>query len=146
MTYGADAIPLVTENPYRLAREIHGIGFKTADAIAQKLGSEKTSMLRARAGITYALLEAIGDGHCALPEDELLPKAVALLEIPLEPLVEALALEVADGYVTSGDIGGKPCAFLPHLWLAEQVVAERLQVLATGPPPWSVLAPEEPRP
>ena len=142
-TYGADAIPLVTENPYRLARDIHGIGFKTADAIAQKLGIEKTSMLRARAGITFALLEAIGDGHCALPEDELLPKAVALLEIPLEPLVEALALEVADGYVTSGDIGVKPCAFLPHLWLAEQAIAERLRTLASGAPPWPVIAPEK---
>jgi len=107
-TYGADAIPLVTENPYRLARDIRGIGFKTADVIAQKLGIEKTSMLRARAGITYALLEAINDGHCALPEDELLPLAEKLLEIPREPLVEALALEVANGNVTAGDSVGSP--------------------------------------
>ena len=51
-TYGADAVPLVKENPYRLARDIRGIGFKTADELAQKLGIPKTSMLRARAGIS----------------------------------------------------------------------------------------------
>jgi exodeoxyribonuclease V alpha subunit len=63
-TYGADAIPLVTENPYRLARDIRGIGFKTADLIAEKLGIPKTAMIRARAGISYALLNAVDDGHC----------------------------------------------------------------------------------
>ena len=60
-TYGADAIPLVTENPYRLAR---GIGFKTADMVAERLGIPKTAMIRARAGISYALLNAVDDGHC----------------------------------------------------------------------------------
>jgi exodeoxyribonuclease V alpha subunit len=135
-TYGADAIPLVTENPYRLAKDIRGIGFKSADQIAQQLGIEKTSMLRARAGITYALLEAVHNGHCALPEDELLPLAENLLEIPREPLVEALALEVAEGNVTTGTINGKGCAFLPHLWQAEQAIAERIRVLASGKPPW----------
>jgi len=54
-TYGADAIPLVSENPYRLARDIKGIGFLTADQIAEKLGIEKTAMIRARAGISYTL-------------------------------------------------------------------------------------------
>jgi exodeoxyribonuclease V alpha subunit len=140
-TYGADAIPLVTENPYRLARDIRGIGFKTADQIAQKLGIEKTSMLRARAGITYALLEAINDGHCALPEEELLPLAETLLEIPREPLVEALSLETAEGNITSGTIGEKKCAFLPHLWLAEQAIAERIRVLSSGTTPWPPIAP-----
>src|SRR5580693_8022747 len=53
-TYGADAIQVMTENPYRLARDIRGIGFKTADAIAMKLGIEKTALVRVRAGISYA--------------------------------------------------------------------------------------------
>jgi exodeoxyribonuclease V alpha subunit len=65
-SYGADAVPLVRENPYRLARDIRGIGFKTADQIAQRLGIPKTSMLRARAGFSYALLEAIENGDCGL--------------------------------------------------------------------------------
>jgi exodeoxyribonuclease V alpha subunit len=58
-TYGADAIRLISENPYRLARDIRGIGFKSADLIAGKLGIEKTAMIRARAGIGYALTEAM---------------------------------------------------------------------------------------
>src|SRR5271167_760467 len=57
-TYGLDAVQVMTENPYRLARDIRGIGFKTADAIAMKLGIEKTAMIRLRAGISYALTEA----------------------------------------------------------------------------------------
>ena len=70
-TYGSDAIQVMTENPYRLARDIRGIGFRTADAIANKLGIEKSAMIRVRAGISYALTEAIDEGHCGLPTDEL---------------------------------------------------------------------------
>ena len=66
-TYGTDAVQVMSENPYRLARDIRGIGFKTADAIAMRLGIEKTAMIRVRAGIAYALGEAMNDGHCGLP-------------------------------------------------------------------------------
>ena len=81
-TYGADAIQVMTENPYRLARDIRGIGFKTADAIAMKLGIEKTAIVRVRAGISYALTEAMDEGHCGLPAEELIPRAETLLEVP----------------------------------------------------------------
>ena len=67
-TYGADAVQVITENPYRLARDIRGIGFKSADQIAARLGIEKTAMIRARAGISYALAEALDEGHCGLPD------------------------------------------------------------------------------
>ena len=79
-TYGADAVQVMTENPYRLARDIRGIGFKSADAIAMKLGIEKTAMIRLRAGISYALTEAMDEGHCGLPTDQLIPLAEELLE------------------------------------------------------------------
>jgi Holliday junction resolvasome RuvABC DNA-binding subunit len=72
-TYGADAIQVMSENPYRLARDIRGIGFKTADAIAMKLGIDKSAMIRVRAGISYALTEAMDEGHCDLPSAELTP-------------------------------------------------------------------------
>jgi exodeoxyribonuclease V alpha subunit len=65
----------MTENPYRLARDIRGIGFKSADAIAMRLGIEKTAMIRLRAGISYALTEAMDEGHCGLPTDQLIPLA-----------------------------------------------------------------------
>src|SRR5499427_3730824 len=75
-TYGVDAVQVMSENPYRLARDIRGIGFKTADAIAMKLGIDKTAMIRVRAGISYALTEAMDAGHCGLPTDELVTLAV----------------------------------------------------------------------
>src|SRR5437763_10169154 len=82
--YGADAIRLISENPYRLARDIRGIGFRTADQIAAKLGIEKTALIRVRAGISFALAEAMDEGHCGLPEQELVPLTQKLLEVPPE--------------------------------------------------------------
>ena len=98
-TYGADAIQVMTENPYRLARDIRGIGFKTADDIAMKLGIEKTAMVRVRAGISYAPTEAMDEGHCGLPTDELVPLAEKLLEVPKELVRTALELELQEGTV-----------------------------------------------
>ena len=83
-TYGADAVQLISENPYRLARDIRGIGFRTADQIAGKLGIEKTALIRVRAGISYALAEAMDDGHCGLPAEELVALTRELLEVPGE--------------------------------------------------------------
>jgi exodeoxyribonuclease V alpha subunit len=82
-----------SENPYRLARDIRGIGFKTADAIAMKLGIEKTAMIRVRAGISFALTEALDERHCGLPTDELVPLAEKLLEVPVELIRTALDLD-----------------------------------------------------
>ena len=66
-TYGHEAIKVMTEDPYRLARDVRGIGFRTADAIAAKLGMEKTSPQRLRAGVSFALQTATDEGHCGLP-------------------------------------------------------------------------------
>jgi exodeoxyribonuclease V alpha subunit len=136
-TYGADAIPIVSENPYRLARDIKGIGFKTADQIAEKLGIEKTAMIRARAGVSYTLTEAISEGHCGLPEDDLLPAAEKLLEIPVDILRGALELELKEEIVVADTMGDRRCIFLGHLWNAEKVIAERLKTLAAGKPAWA---------
>jgi exodeoxyribonuclease V alpha subunit len=138
-TYGADAIPLVKENPYRLARDIRGIGFKTADHLAQRLGIPKESILRARAGISYALMEAVADGHCALPEENLLTLAEELLEIGRGTLAEALALEAAEGGVVIDHIGDTTCVFLPHLRKAEDVVASIIRRQQVGTPPWPLI-------
>jgi exodeoxyribonuclease V alpha subunit len=91
-TYGSDAIQVMSENPYRLARDIRGIGFKSADAIAAKLGIEKTAMIRVRAGISYALTEAMDEGHCGLPTDQLVPLAEKLLEVPQQLIRTAVEL------------------------------------------------------
>lgn len=138
-TYGADAIPLVSENPYRLARDIKGIGFLTADQIAEKLGIEKTAMIRARAGISYTLTEAVSAGHCGLPEDDLMLMAEQLLAIPPDILQDALLQELRDETVVADTIGERRCIFLSYLWHAEKLVAERLQALAPGNPSWPMI-------
>ena len=99
----------MTENPYRLARDIRGIGFKTADAIAMKLGIEKTAMIRLRAGISYALTEAMDEGHCGLPTDQLIPLAEELLEAPKELILTALELERSEGAVIPDKVGDTAC-------------------------------------
>src|ERR1700720_2477866 len=83
-TYGAEAVQLISENPYRLARDIRGIGFSPPDQIAAKLVIEKTALIRVRAGIAYALTEAMDEGHCGLPAEELISLTQTLLEVPAE--------------------------------------------------------------
>jgi exodeoxyribonuclease V alpha subunit len=135
-TYGANAVQVMTENPYRLARDIRGIGFKTADAIAMKLGIEKVAMIRVRAGISYALTEAMDAGHCGLPTEELVPLAVDLLEVDKRLVLTALELELKDGAIIADKVGETACIFLAGLYRAEQVIAERLLRLANGKLPW----------
>src|SRR6266849_4118946 len=138
-TYGADAIQVMTENPYRLARDIRGIGFKTADAIAMKLGIETTAMVRVRAGISYALTEAMDEGHCGLPAGELVPLTQTLLGVPAELVETALGLELEDGAVIADDLEGRRCVFLAGLYRAEREIAEKLDALAIGSPPWPAI-------
>ena len=135
-TYGVDAVQVMTENPYRLARDIRGIGFKTADAIAMKLGIEKTAMIRLRAGISYALTEAMDEGHCGLPTDQLIPLAEKLLEAPKDLILTALELERSDGAVIADKVGDAACMFLAGLYRAEQAIADRLIRIARGRLPW----------
>src|SRR4030081_2011898 len=142
-TYGADAVQVMSENPYRLARDIRGIGFKTADAIAMKLGIEKTAMIRVRAGISYALTEAMDEGHCGLPTDELMPLAEKLLEVPQELIRTALDLELQEGTVIADRAGEMPCVFLTGLHRAERTIAERLMRLANGTLPWPWIDPDK---
>jgi len=138
-TYRADAVQVMTENPYRLARDIRGIGFKTADAIAMKLGVEKTAMIRLRAGISYALAEAMDDGHCGFPTAELLPLAEGLLEVTQKLICTALDLELAEGTVIADRVGETNCIFLSSLYQAERSIAERLAVLTTEKLPWGAI-------
>jgi len=181
-TYGNDAVQVMAENPYRLARDIRGIGFRTADAIAARLGIEATAMIRLRAGVNYALLEASGEGHCGLPTAELLKLAGDLLaverpattppaesnatkgshqteepggaavkapphreapanRIPLKPAViqAALDLELSEGSVVADTLAGEGAIFLAHLHRDERRIADSLQEVAEGDPPWGAI-------
>ena len=98
-------------------------------------------MIRARAGISYALAEAMDEGHCGLPADELRALAAELLEIPPEVVDEALGSELADGAVVADTVEGRACVFLAGLHRAERAIAERLRRLVQGLLPWPPLDP-----
>jgi exodeoxyribonuclease V alpha subunit len=135
-TYGSDAVPVISENPYRLAKDIRGIGFRTADQIAAKVGIEKTALVRIRAGISYALAEAMNEGHCGLPMEDLTALTARLLEVSDDLIATALALELESGDVVADLLEGRRCVFLAGLYRAEQTIAERLRVLVSAGPPW----------
>ena len=140
-TYGVDAVQIMSDNPYRLARDIRGIGFRTADTIAEKLGIEKTAMVRLCAGISYALTEAMGQGHCGLPVAELKDLAEKLLEVDRALITTALELELVGGTVIADTVGERECIFLGGLYHAEKKIAERLKTLLTGALPWPAIDP-----
>jgi exodeoxyribonuclease V alpha subunit len=144
--YGADAVRLISQDPYRLARDVRGIGFKSADQIAMRLGIDKNAMMRVRAGISHALAEAMDEGHCGLPVEELLPLAESLLEVPASLVETALAEEIASGAVVADEVEGRPCVFLASLYEAERDIAARLSALAAGSPPWPAIDAEKAMP
>src|SRR5215207_5919148 len=135
-TYGYEAIQVMTEDPYRLAKDVRGIGFRTADAIAAKLGMEKTAPQRIRAGISFTLQTATDEGHCALPVEALTRLAEQLLEVDAALIRTAIAEELSKGEVVSDTIGDETCLFLKGLYLSEQAIASRLIERASGPAPW----------
>jgi exodeoxyribonuclease V alpha subunit len=135
-TYGDQAVEQVTKNPYRLSLDIYGIGFKTADVIAQNLGIPTDSPLRAGAGVRHALLEISKDGHCASNRQMLIDSAVKLLEIQAPIIEKAIETEIEEGNLTPDMIEGEPSIFLTPMYRAEQGVAKHVQRLLRGLVPW----------
>ncbi len=138
-TYGQDAISLITENPYRLARDIRGIGFRTADQVAAKLGIARDAMIRVRAGLSFGLAEATGQGHCGLPVAELVRATAELIEVEPGLIHTALGLELHDGELVADTVDDEPCVFLAGLYRSEQAIAEHLRLLRAGQPPWPAI-------
>ena len=139
-TYGDESVAKVQENPYRLALDIHGIGFKTADNLAMQLGIDRVSLIRAQAGVRHVLQECSGEGHCARPFDALVNDAVTLLEIPEDTIKEAIQSEIHEERLTPETIDEVPCLFLTPLYRAEQGVANHVNRLLQGCSGWSGIA------
>ena len=127
--YGDGSISVVRDEPYRLAAEVWGIGFKTADTIAQAVGIPHDSPQRVQAGIQYTLSEAADHGHCYLPEPNLLTDAAQILGVPADLVRDCLAeLAAAEGVIREpvpnpssrgrDDPGGVPGAVPPRRDLA----------------------------
>jgi len=132
--YGKDAINVVRANPYRLAHEVWGIGFRTADSIAEKLGIARDAPERLEAGLLHALETSSEDGHMHLPDDELIAAAAELLAIDaakLPPRLGALEARMLVVREVLGDRG--PCTALPELYAAEAESAALLAELASSP-------------
>ncbi len=125
-TYGDDAIDKITKNPYRLANDIHGIGFKTADTLAMQIGIGAQSLIRAQAGVIHTLQEMNTEGHCAVFTDDLIKKSSSMLEIPIDTIQEAITEEICEDRLVADMIDDKPCVYNSWLYRAEVGVAKHI--------------------
>jgi exodeoxyribonuclease V alpha subunit len=137
--YGDASVSVVRNEPYRLAADVWGIGFKTADTIAAAVGIARDSPERIKAGLAYTLSEAADDGHCYLPAPNLTADAAKILDVPSELIVPCLdELAAAEGVVreavpaglalssTTGAAPQVPAVYLPPFYQAERSVAQAL--------------------
>ncbi len=140
-TYGNRAIEIVEANPYRLATDIWGIGFKTADKIAMQMGMAQDGEPRIKAGLLYTLSEATDYGHLYLPEPKLIRSAVKILEVPatkIQPVLDEMAAaeEVMPEDIPEIEIKGllMRAMFVPALYYTEVGLAAQLKFRLGLPP------------
>ena len=148
-TYGADSLKVVQENPYRLADDIWGIGFKTADTIAEKLGFEKEKYVRLRSGLLYTLNRLSEEGHCYATRAQLLKTGAELLSVDEDVLSMTLDEMVRTGQVITEKIPEKDtedgaaqepaekaaekAIYLPPFYFSEAGTAKRLAAIFNNP-------------
>lgn len=135
-TYGQKSIEKVRENPYRLALDIYGIGFKTADNLAERLGIPKDSLIRAQAGVRHILQEQCQNGHCALKKDSLIEASSELLAISTETINQAIELEIKENRLIAEMIDQSPAIFLAHYYRAEVQITDHLKRLLNTKSPY----------
>lgn len=135
--YGENAVSIITQNPYILAKDIKGIGFRSADTIALNMGIPKDSVLRARAGISYVLSEASSNlGDACLPKAELIQMSNQLLEMPEETLRAAIDLEIEENTLIADDNPEPDCLYLPSLFYSELGIASNIKRLSRSSVTW----------
>jgi exodeoxyribonuclease V alpha subunit len=133
--YTDAAIDVVRAQPYRLASEVWGIGFKTADTIARAVGIPHDSPQRVKAGLQFTLSEATSNGHCFLPEQQLIAEAIKILQVDAGLVIDCLAELVADEGVIREDIPGSDtqlptvAIYLAPFHRAEISLASQLRTL-----------------
>ena len=127
--YGNKSIEIVKANPYKLADDIWGIGFKTADNIASKLNFDKNCFIRCRSGILYTLNQLADDGHVYAEKEQLIKKSSELLDIEQNFIVEAL-----EKILNTNDLVlDEEAIYLPSFYMAEIGIAHRLKLLNNSP-------------
>ncbi len=136
--YGSFALDVLETDPYRLAREVDGIGFATADAIASGVGIEREDAKRIAAGIDYALLQISLSGHCCIPEEPLIERTAKLLYVPREDVREVLGRQLKMERLAMESSGGRILIYPPYLYQAEKQTAEMLLMLQQKAEPLAV--------
>lgn len=134
--YGNQSIEVVRENPYRLAHDIHGIGFITADKIAQNLGIDPNSLIRAKAGMIYVLNQLSEDGHVYYPESNLVHKAGEILNVDEEIIIHAVTELCKEKELFLEDLDPEEnlrAVYLAPFYVAETGIAQRLMNLKESP-------------
>ncbi|MEI9479027.1 MAG: ATP-dependent RecD-like DNA helicase [Deltaproteobacteria bacterium] len=130
--YGNESIGVVKENPYRLAWDIHGIGFITADKIAQNIGIDPQSLVRAKAGVIYVLNQLTEEGHVYYPEADLIHKAEEILKVDQETISRAITELSREREIFLEEIdkeGNQKAVYLAPFYVAEVGIAQRLKGL-----------------
>jgi exodeoxyribonuclease V alpha subunit len=144
--YGSQSIEIVRENPYRLAHDLYGTGFITADKIAQNLGIDRHSLIRAKAGLIYVLNQLTEEGHVYYPENQLIHKAKEILNVDEEIITLAVRELSKEKELILEDLdpdGNLRAAFLPPFYVAETGVAQRLMNLKESPSTIRPIHPEK---
>ncbi len=134
--YGTNAIAIIEQNPYRLAVEIHGIGFKTADKIAAKVGISLDSPLRIESAIYYCLNKSFEAGACAVPYLKLASICTELLGLDEQQVLTIIAQNLVDKKITLYSVGGVECIFANKIFDMETTIAQKLIQLRDSPLPW----------
>lgn len=128
-TYGEKSIEIVQENPYRLAKEVFGIGFKSADKIAQNIGMEKTASQRIASGLQHVLWEISNEGHVCLPKNELFPLAENILEVKMDIISTELDLLIKKGEIVQEN----EMLWIKPLYLTEVGISRELKRIIEAP-------------
>jgi len=131
--YGRDAIKVIHENPYRLATEIFGIGFITADRIAEKIGISKDSQKRVEAGVLHILQRLADEGHVFYPLNLLSQNCIDLLEIDENRIIGAIEALKTEGKIVVEDRDDSRAVYLTSMYICENDIASRLQSLMKSP-------------
>jgi exodeoxyribonuclease V alpha subunit len=134
-TYGDQAIDLVRANPYRLASDIWGVGFRTADQLAEGLGIDRASPLRARAAVRYVLQQLSNEGHVGFPGTRAVERTAELTGIAPEIVHDAVEHERAEGDLVREPAEEEPWLYLKALFMAEVGVARAFRTLQEGTHP-----------
>jgi exodeoxyribonuclease V alpha subunit len=133
-TYGHESIAKIKANPYQLADDIRGIGFKTADELAAKLGIDRDSPYRARAAVLFSLQELASEGHCGFPESGVVEHTTKLVEIDQTIVEAAVQTAVRDRSIVREDVDGEPWLYLASLHRAEVGLAKSVLRIASARP------------